>query len=64
MALLENKLTLITGAAQGLGYATALGMAREGAHVIAADLDTERLGALVQAVACKPRPSTSRTATQ
>ena len=50
MALLENKLTLITGAAQGLGYATALGMAREGAHVIAADLDTERLGALVQAI--------------
>jgi NAD(P)-dependent dehydrogenase (short-subunit alcohol dehydrogenase family) len=50
MALLDNKLTLITGAAQGLGYATALGMAREGAHVIAADLDTERLGALVQAI--------------
>ena len=50
MALLENKLTLITGAAQGLGYATAMGMAREGAHVIAADLDTERLGALVQAI--------------
>lgn len=50
MPLLENKRAVITGAAQGLGYATALRMAREGAHVIAADLDTARLGALIQAI--------------
>lgn len=37
MTLLRNKLALVTGAAQGLGYATALRMAREGATLIAAE---------------------------
>ena len=50
MGLLDHKRVVITGAAQGLGYATALRMAREGAQVIAADLDTSRLGPLVQAI--------------
>ena len=50
MTLLRNKLALVTGAAQGLGYATALRMAREGAAIVAADLDTARLNKLVQAI--------------
>lgn len=50
MGLLDHKRVVITGAAQGLGYATALRMAREGAQVIAADLDTARLAPLVRAI--------------
>ena len=50
MGLLDHKRVVITGAAQGLGYATALRMAREGAQVIAADLDTARLVPLVRAI--------------
>ncbi len=50
MALLDHKRVLITGAAQGLGYATALRMAREGAQVIAADLDLSRLDVVVRRI--------------
>jgi NAD(P)-dependent dehydrogenase (short-subunit alcohol dehydrogenase family) len=32
---LEGKVALVTGASRGLGYATAMNLAREGAHVIA-----------------------------
>ena len=37
--LLKNKSALITGAASGIGRATALVFAREGARVIVADMD-------------------------
>ena len=46
MALLDNKLTLITGAGGGLGSALALGFAREGARVIVADIDGARATAV------------------
>lgn len=47
MDLLKNKLALVTGAGGGLGSAIALGFAREGARVIAADLDAPRADATV-----------------
>jgi NAD(P)-dependent dehydrogenase (short-subunit alcohol dehydrogenase family) len=42
MGLLENKVGLITGAAQGLGRAVALLAAREGSRVVLADVQAER----------------------
>ena len=39
--MLEGKVALVTGAASGIGRASAEGFAREGARVIACDLDGE-----------------------
>ena len=46
---LENKICIITGAAQGIGLATALKFAREGATVIACDMRQYRRLVLEQA---------------
>ena len=35
MSSLEGKLALVTGASRGIGYFTALELAKSGAHVIA-----------------------------
>ncbi len=43
--LLGDKVAIVTGAASGLGKATALTMAREGAAVMLADIDGEALEA-------------------
>lgn len=43
---LINKTCVITAAAQGIGQATALAFAREGAHVIATDINQELLNEL------------------
>ena len=40
---LQNKVAVITGGAQGLGRAIALGMGREGAKVVVADLQAEKV---------------------
>ncbi len=44
---LLNKICLITGAAQGIGLATALKFVREGAHVVVADLKPAAVDAAV-----------------
>jgi NAD(P)-dependent dehydrogenase (short-subunit alcohol dehydrogenase family) len=41
MGSLNDKVALITGAASGMGKAMALGYAREGAHVVIADLNMD-----------------------
>lgn len=39
---LQNKVAVVTGGAQGIGRAVCLGMGREGAKVVVADLQTEK----------------------
>ena len=39
--LLEGKISLVTGAASGIGRATALAMAREGATVVVSDINAD-----------------------
>ena len=48
---LKNKTAVITAAAQGIGRASALAFAREGARVIATDINEEALAALEQDLA-------------
>ncbi len=43
---LDGKVALVIGAASGIGRATALRFAEEGAHVVAADLDADGAEAL------------------
>jgi 3-oxoacyl-[acyl-carrier protein] reductase len=53
---LEGRVAVITGAAQGIGRAYALRFAREGAHVVVADLNDERARAVAaECAACGPR---------
>jgi len=42
MATMQGKAAIVTGASTGIGRATALAFAREGAHVALADVDVER----------------------
>ena len=56
IANLHHKHVLITGAASGIGRATALAFAREGAHIHAADLNAEALLSLeteIRAMGCQ-----------
>lgn len=50
MDLLKDKLALVTGAGGGLGSAIAHGFAREGARVIAADIDLARAEAVAASI--------------
>ena len=44
---LKNKVAIVTGSAQGIGRAIAVGFAREGAKVVVADLNGEKACAVV-----------------
>ncbi len=46
MSRLHNKIALVTAAGAGIGRATAEAFAREGAHVIATDIDPSKLEGL------------------
>lgn len=48
MGRLDGKVIVLTAAAQGIGRATAEAFAREGAHVIATDIQLEKLKELEQ----------------
>ena len=39
--ILQDKIAIVTGGAQGLGAAICLRLAQEGAHVVIADLNVE-----------------------
>ena len=53
---LAGKTVLLTAAAQGIGRASALAFADEGAHVIATDIDEEKLAGLSGTDGLKTRP--------
>lgn len=41
MERLKNRIAIVTGAGQGIGRTLALGLAREGAKVVVADINEE-----------------------
>jgi 3-oxoacyl-[acyl-carrier protein] reductase len=51
MDRLKDKVAVVTGAAKGIGYATAETLAQHGAHVVIADTRLERAEAAAQAIA-------------
>jgi 2-keto-3-deoxy-L-fuconate dehydrogenase len=52
MSRLKGKTAFLTAAGQGIGRATALAFVREGARVIATDLNAEALASLVKESGC------------
>ncbi|MGJ8515870.1 SDR family oxidoreductase [Carnimonas bestiolae] len=50
MSRLENRIAIVTGAATGIGHATAKLFAQEGAHVICADINMDELNSTVAAI--------------
>jgi len=47
---LNNKIALVTGASQGIGYAIAAGLVKEGAQVIISSRDAAKLSAAKEAI--------------
>lgn len=50
MGLLDGQVAVVTGAGSGIGAAIALAYAREGARVVATDLDGAKAGATAKAI--------------
>ena len=50
MALLQNHIAVVTGAASGIGRAIAAGYASEGAHVVLLDMNEKALAEAVQEI--------------
>jgi len=50
---LENKIALVTGASRGIGHATSLALAAEGATIVGAARNEKDLAALVAAIEAK-----------
>ncbi|HET7460743.1 MAG TPA: SDR family NAD(P)-dependent oxidoreductase, partial [Longimicrobium sp.] len=46
-----SRVAIVTGAANGIGRGTALLLAREGAQVVAVDVDADALGRLAREIA-------------
>ncbi len=54
---LSNQVALVTGAAQGIGKASALALADAGAHVVVADIDRQGAEATAEAIMSTQRKS-------
>lgn len=59
---LANQIVIVTGAAQGIGKATALAMAKAGAHVAAVDIDGAAVNLVSETVRAMGRRSIAVTA--
>jgi len=51
--LFEKKVAVVTGAAQGIGKAIALGLAKQGADLVLADLDVEKVKSVADQIAAE-----------
>jgi NAD(P)-dependent dehydrogenase (short-subunit alcohol dehydrogenase family) len=60
--LLADKVAIVTGAAQGIGRATALRMAAEGAHVVVSDINDDDGATVVSAIKGMGRGAVYRSA--
>ncbi|GGE10006.1 hypothetical protein GCM10011571_09160 [Marinithermofilum abyssi] len=55
MAKLQGQTAIVTGASSGIGEATAITLAKEGAHVVLAARRTERLQEVAEKIAAVAR---------
>ena len=53
--ILDNRIAIVSGAARGIGKATALALARNGAHVVAVDVDQAEVEATAGAISALGR---------